>query len=101
MRNRLVDRSTQPAVDNTRESQSRERSASLRTLDHRSVAPPEILSPGGTQPGDSRVAGETERASFPQAGRIALQSVSQRGETGSGTVTGRALRHEPVGASHR
>ena len=73
----------------------------MRTLDHRGAAPPEVLSPGGTQPGDPRVAGTTERASFPQAGRIAVQSVSQPGETGSDPVTGRALRHEPVDAGHR
>src|SRR5882724_9877633 len=58
----------------------------MRTLDHRGAAPPEVLSPGGTQPGDPRVVGATERASFPQAGRIAIQSVSQPGETGSDPV---------------
>ena len=73
----------------------------MRTLDHRGAAQPEVLSPGGTQPGDPRVAGATERASFPQAGRIAVQSVSQPGETGSDSVTGRALRHESVDTGHR
>jgi transposase len=41
------------------------------------------------------------RPTFPQAGRIAVQSVSQPGETGSEPVTGRALRHERVEAGHR
>src|SRR6267378_2438425 len=62
----------------------------MRTLDHRGAAPPEVLSPGGTQPGDPRVVGATKRATFPQAGRIPVQSVSQPGETGSDPVTGRA-----------
>src|ERR1019366_7180759 len=65
-----------------------------------SAAEPEVLQPSGTQPGDPRAAGATERASFSQTGRIAVEPVSQPGETGSGSVTSRALRYEPVVAGH-
>src|SRR5208283_2368944 len=91
----------QPALDDSCQGEGRERSASVRTLDRGSAAKPEVLQPAGTQPGHPRAAGATERASFPQAGRIAVEFVSQPGETSSGTVTSGTLRHEPVVAGHR
>src|ERR1035441_1819128 len=91
MRNRPAVDPTQPAFDDSRQSQSRSGGTSGPALDRSGLAQAQVFLPRRSQPGHCRTVGAGEPAAVPKARGQPRQPVRATGPAGAQTVAGHAL----------